>query len=626
MKSNSRVQSTNDCSTLSKVSAASLGYFEDEYQKNFVNRNCRRSPLIHRGYCVRSQAVTHCINEFIRDTQSCDHRQVVSLGCGFDSLFFRLRMQSESPLCVWEVDFPSVVKRKCLLIEQSGDLRDLLGSYVTPDGNGPLVLLSQGYKLLGVDLTEVSSLDAALNLAGLSWDCPTLVLGEVALCYMDPARSTALIGWAAERFRDSRFVLYEQSCPSDPFGRVMTSHFASLNSPLLSLSEFPHIQDQEQRFLHKGWKTCRALDMNEFCASCVPLPEVQRIHNLEPFDEFEELHLKCSHYFILVASQGFLAEHPCLCPVPERCTEFEMGPRPVPSGSLAAVPFPVPVTGLRRFGHRSCHMASHGVVTTGGFGEKDGRHQRLMDLHVLLRGGDGWDQEQTMEGWDGRLLHSLTPLSEGRGILALGGRFSPTRPAEGALILEHVAGGCTVKVTQMNLQPDIQRWRHTATEVDLSGHSYVFVFGGRSVSTLALQDSMFLCLEKMSWDQVEVSGCPPAARHSHSSCSWKGGAVISGGLLQSGLPSASIHLLMLRTPHFLWQQLETIPALTPRYSHSSHVLGEKLLLVGGIWVHCRSVPGVTVVDLNTGHSVEYEIDTFVLYVGVAENLLDDIFL
>ncbi|OCT91063.1 hypothetical protein XELAEV_18019681mg [Xenopus laevis] len=381
---------------------------------------------------------------------------------------------------------------------------------------------------------------------------------------MDPERSTALIGWAAERFRDSRFVLYEQSFPSDPFGRVMMSHFASLNSPLLSLTLYPHIEDQECRFLHKGWQTCRVLNMNQFCLSCVALSETLRIHNLEPFDEFEELHLKCSHYFILVASQGFLAERPCLCPIPEKCAELEMCPTPVPRGSLEAIPSPVPVRGLRRFGHRSCRISPHLVVTTGGFGEKDGRHQRLMDLHVMSRGQHNWDNEQTMEGWDGRLLHSLTPLSEGRGVLVLGGRFSPSHPASGALMLKHMSGSCSVEVTQMNLQPDIQRWRHTATEVHLSDQPYVFVFGGRSVSTLALQDTMFLCLHKMSWEQVQVIGCTPSARHSHSSCSWKGGAVISGGLLPSGLPSGSIDLLVPCGSHFSWRQLETSPSLTPR--------------------------------------------------------------
>ncbi|CAI9616919.1 unnamed protein product [Staurois parvus] len=54
--------------------------------------------------------------------------------------------------------------------------------------------------------------------------------------------------------------------------------------------------------------------MNEFSTLCVPDLEKLRIESLEPFDEFEELHLKCSHYFILVASQGTLADCTALRP------------------------------------------------------------------------------------------------------------------------------------------------------------------------------------------------------------------------------------------------------------------------------------------------------------------------
>ncbi|KAG8439168.1 hypothetical protein GDO86_005402, partial [Hymenochirus boettgeri] len=59
------------------------------------------------------------------------------------------------------------------------------------------------------------------------------------------------------------------------------------------------------------------------------------------------------------------------------------------------------------------------------------------------------------------------------------------------------------------------------------GRSYVFVFGGRSVSSMVLQDPVFLCPETLSLVQVEVVGCGPSSRHSHSSCGWKDGTIIS---------------------------------------------------------------------------------------------------
>lgn len=44
--------------------------------------------------------------------------------------------------------------------------------------------------------------------------------------------------------------------------------------------------------------------MNEFYYSILSRKEKQRVENLEVFDEYEEWHLKCAHYFVLCASQG----------------------------------------------------------------------------------------------------------------------------------------------------------------------------------------------------------------------------------------------------------------------------------------------------------------------------------
>ncbi|XP_056408460.1 tRNA wybutosine-synthesizing protein 4, partial [Hyla sarda] len=359
--------------------------------------------------------------------------------------------------------------------------------------------------------------------------------------------------------------------------------------------------------LLQGWQRCRVLDMNEFSAICVSEPEKVRVENLEPFDEFEELHLKCSHYFILVASQGNLADSPVLRPA---CVteDFTVLPPPTSRGAIFAHLLSPSVPGLCRFGHRSCLVSSQSIMTTGGFGEGNGKHQRLRDIHLLLHGQDSWDREVKTGQWDGRLLHSLTPLTSGA-FLVLGGRFSPCRPAEDALILtyDHVTDALTV--TQRPLHPELRRWRHTATEVSQSGLLYIFVFGGRSLESPALQEAAFLHTEDMSTAQVTVVGVAPSGCHSHSSCGWAGGAVVSGGLLASGAPTGSITVLRPEHSHFSWERLDTIPPLTPRYSHSSHVIGHRLILVGGIWIHARGVPGLTVVDLISGHVCEYQINS-----------------
>ncbi|XP_073468854.1 tRNA wybutosine-synthesizing protein 4 isoform X1 [Aquarana catesbeiana] len=611
MKSDVCVQNTNDFSTVSKVSAASMGYFTDEFQKFFVSRTSRRSPLIHRGYCVRSQAISHCIGEFLQDTQDCAHRQVLSLGCGFDSLYFRMcgNLEAEGSACFWEVDFPAVVKRKRQVIAGSEELKRALGDRADYDGSGCSVLLSEDYKLLGVDIGDIAALDSALDGAGLRWNCPTLVLAEVVLCYMDPTRSTDVIGWAARRFPHSRFVLYEQFSPCDPFGQVMMNHFVSLNSALRSVAAYQRLEDQERRFLQEGWEKCRVLDMNEFSALCIPDLEKMRIESLEPFDEFEELHLKCSHYFILAASRGTLADCTALRPLCDTYIEFSVLPAPEFCGSLPVNPLTTSVRGLRRFGHRSCSVSSQVIISAGGFGEGDGKHRRLDDIHLLLRKDEAWGREMNTGQWDGRLLHSLTPLTGGH-VLVLGGRFSPSRPANGAHILQYDEETQSVKMTPRDLHPELHRWRHTATEVSLHGQRYVFVFGGRSVPPAALrEDGLFLQVEELRWVQVRVLGTAPPWCHSHSCSGWKGGAVISGGLLKSGLPTGSIYILHPRQTHFEWEKLETSPPLTPRYAHTSHVIGDRLLLVGGVWIHRRGVPGLAVVDLKTGQVSEFQLNT-----------------
>ena len=44
-------------------------------------------------------------------------------------------------------------------------------------------------------------------------------------------------------------------------------------------------------------------DMNKFYYS-IPEGEHQRLLSLEPFDEYEEWHLKCSHYHLICASSS----------------------------------------------------------------------------------------------------------------------------------------------------------------------------------------------------------------------------------------------------------------------------------------------------------------------------------
>jgi len=60
-----------------------------------------------------------------------------------------------------------------------------------------------------------------------------------------------LVQWAASKFKDATFVIYEQVHPDDGFGIVTQKHFKSISSPLLSLTKFPYLPSQEHRYVSR---------------------------------------------------------------------------------------------------------------------------------------------------------------------------------------------------------------------------------------------------------------------------------------------------------------------------------------------------------------------------------------
>ena len=57
---------------------------------------------------------------------------------------------------------------------------------------GVITFSGGDYKLLGVDLSELSELERALEEAGLDKEIPTLFIAEVVLTYMEDSRSVEL--------------------------------------------------------------------------------------------------------------------------------------------------------------------------------------------------------------------------------------------------------------------------------------------------------------------------------------------------------------------------------------------------------------------------------------------------
>ncbi|NXP45958.1 TYW4 protein, partial [Heliornis fulica] len=435
----------------------------------------------HRGYYIRARAVDHCVQDFLQRTRSHPRSQIVSLGAGFDSLYFRLKdMGLLHHTVVYEVDFPNVAHQKAALIKGMKELSALVGD-TGGEGLGVITFSGKNYKLLGLDLSELPELERALEEAGLDSEVPTLFLAEVVLTYMENSRSDALVGWAAEHFPQACFLMYEQMHPEDPFGRVMQQHFRQLNSTLRSLAQYPDREAQRRRFLTRGWTQCHVMDMNEFFTCCTPEEEQQRMQSLEPFDEYEEWHLKCSHYFVLTASKGIEPSWTPLLPsmTAPRCDgPVRMaGTVPAARGAVHSE-----TSGLRRYGHHSVLLAPRVILTTGGFGDEDGQHCRMRDFHLLVKQAGCWragsvKKENPAERWDERLYHTVSCLSNSLA-LVVGGRTSPSRAGLGMLWLKfpetcNASDPDEITVELVSLQPAAEpaalRWRHSTTEVMFKG-------------------------------------------------------------------------------------------------------------------------------------------------------------
>nr|XP_020647536.1 tRNA wybutosine-synthesizing protein 4 [Pogona vitticeps] len=589
------VRDTGGSSAASKRSTAALGYVEDRFVQQLVPRSGGGLRCMLRSFANRTSSESQVPGSAKGHKLRC----LLWLGKSFRLQF--LTSLPERRASLWR-------------------LTALPGASLTFSPASPfpgaVEFSGEDYKLLGVDLSDLSRLEEALQGAGLDSRVPTMILAEVVLTYMEVERSDVLVQWAAGHFLQAWFILYEQIHPDDPFGRVMRSHFSQLKSPLCSLVHYPDCKSQQVRFLERGWSDCTVIDMNEFYSRLVPQKEQQRIQALEPFDEFEEWHLKCSHYFILVASKGETMS-PALVFSGREALPICREPDFAGTISSSVCATDVGIAGLRRYGHRSVLLAPDMVVTTGGFGDHGGHHCRLTELHVLIKHEGAWRTSNVClaksgEAWDGRLFHSLTLLQAGWAVV-LGGRKSPLSPALMACRLR-MSGTAESPVLELTHLPSLKelampRWRHSATEIAYEGEMYLFVYGGCSSGQSVLADWHFLHLEEFSCRQIPVKGPVPLGRHSHTACDWSGGVLIAGGLGAMEKPLGSILFLRPTDCGFRWDSIETFPPLTPRYSHTAHVHCGKLLLVGGVWFHATSVPGVAVIDLMSGLVAEYHIDT-----------------
>lgn len=294
------IQATNDDAVSGKRCAVQLGYWRDPYLQYFCRHAERKAPEMNRGYYARTQAIKSLI---VRVLQITSNRcQIISLGAGFDTLYWRLKDEGLNVVNFTEVDFSTVTANKCYLIKKA---KVLLQGLASGDGDiriSSTELHATNYHLVGTDIRNLQELGQKLKESEVDMSIPTIFLTECVLVYVELHHSEALLQWIADHFQSALFINYEQANMADKFGSVMVENLKMRGCNLAGVGACTSLQTQENRFLHTGWETARALDMMQVYSRS-PSEELHRIEKLEFLDERELMEQLFNHYCICIATK-----------------------------------------------------------------------------------------------------------------------------------------------------------------------------------------------------------------------------------------------------------------------------------------------------------------------------------
>ena len=98
------VIATNDDATACKRSAVHFGYIDDPYLSHMAPKNVpRKAPEIHLGYFTRVRGLTGMLLKSIEAIKQSEMEpiQIVNLGAGFDTLYWRLKVHMSLNRRMW---------------------------------------------------------------------------------------------------------------------------------------------------------------------------------------------------------------------------------------------------------------------------------------------------------------------------------------------------------------------------------------------------------------------------------------------------------------------------------------------------------------------------------------------
>jgi O-methyltransferase involved in polyketide biosynthesis len=128
---------TNEEASLCKLDAVKMGYWKDPFLSQMLHGSLhheRKAPDMYKGYYARVKCVERLVLEFIAAVQSTQGLeavvQIVNLGAGYDTLYWRLHsnhaLAKQVKMKVVDLDLLPVTAKKCHAIRTHKALFELL--------------------------------------------------------------------------------------------------------------------------------------------------------------------------------------------------------------------------------------------------------------------------------------------------------------------------------------------------------------------------------------------------------------------------------------------------------------------------------------------------------------------
>ena len=260
-------------------------------------------------------------------------KQIISLGAGTDTRWFRLRAQRKHQNVIYhEFDFATVLATKYRTVINheifaTNGANEILfpepraanAASLNPDAEWGYVrqvpgtedMLETAYCCHPLDIRNLSNPEQQpRSFRGLRTDIPTLIISECCLCYLEVETSRNVLRWFADRITSLGIVLYEPIRVDDSFGQMMVANLAARNITMPSLNTYKTLDDQKARLGELGFKVegqeggQEAETVENIWAQWIPASEKRRVDMLEGLDEVEEWQMLASHYAIVWGWKG----------------------------------------------------------------------------------------------------------------------------------------------------------------------------------------------------------------------------------------------------------------------------------------------------------------------------------